>query len=404
MFCHMGVQLRFDFLGPSVSRRRPIPYDAIRHRGHHTSAFPEHFRRPLAIRDKCRVGPLEPVSLLAGCLHNLETIMAPLHKEFIRKGCHSTRALLTDAYFLFVVSLWYHEAFVRIGIHTSRAKSLETAALTAHKLGANAFQIFSASPRMWRAGVPDPADVKRFRDARARLDLTPLAIHTNYLINLASLDPVTRERSIVSFRGELDRAAAIGAEYLILHPGSYKGQTIDRAIEALVAGLADATRGFRVPGLTLLLENTVGSGAQIGSRFEELRTIRHLAFRATDLPIAYCLDTCHLLAAGNDIARAAGLQQTIEAIESNLGLEHVHVIHANDSKGALNSHRDRHANIGEGHIGEAGFRRILRHPKLSNKAFILETPVDEEGDDKRNVDTLKRLSGSARKGPCSLRH
>ena len=281
---------------------------------------------------------------------------------------------------------------MRIGIHTSRAKSLEDAALTAHKLGANTFQIFSASPRMWRASVPDAVDVKRFRDARAKLDLAPCAIHCNYLLNPAALDPVVREKSIASFRGELDRAAVIGAEYLVLHPGNYRGQSLEQGIAAFVIGLAEAARGFRASGLTVLLENTVGSGCQIGRRFEELRMIRDLAARETDLPIAYCLDTCHLLASGYDVAQEAGLKQTVSAAERVLGLELVKVIHANDSKGALNSHLDRHASIGEGCIGEAGFRRILRHPKLRTKAFILETPVEEEGDDRRNVEALKRLS------------
>ncbi|HLV96526.1 MAG TPA: deoxyribonuclease IV [Candidatus Acidoferrales bacterium] len=285
-----------------------------------------------------------------------------------------------------------YDGVLRIGIHTSRAKSLEDAAITAHKLGANTFQIFSASPRMWRAGVPDPADVKRFRDARARFDLAPLAIHCNYLINLAALDPVVRERSIASFRGELDRAAIIGAEYLVLHPGNFKGQSIEQGIAAFVSGLAEAAHGFRAPGLTVLLENTVGSGSQIGRKFEELRMIRDLAAAETDLPLAYCLDTCHLLASGYDVASGAGLKQTVGDAERVLGLDPVKVIHANDSKGALNSHLDRHANIGEGQIGEAGFRRILTNPALRTKPFILETPVEEDGDDRRNVDALKRLS------------
>jgi deoxyribonuclease-4 len=244
---------------------------------------------------------------------------------------------------------------------------------------------------MWRAGVPDPGDIKRFRDARARFDLAPLAIHCNYLVNLATLDPVIRERSVASLRGELDRATAIGAEYLVLHPGNFKGQSLEEGIAAFVLGLAEAAHGFRAPSLTVLLENTVGSGSQIGRRFEELRMIRDLAARGTDLPLAYCLDTCHLLASGYDVARAAGLKQTVIDAERVLGLDLVRVIHANDSKGALNSHLDRHANIGEGQIGEAGFRRILTHPALRTKPFILETPVDEDGDDKRNVDALKRL-------------
>ena len=245
---------------------------------------------------------------------------------------------------------------------------------------------------MWRAGVPDPADVKRFRDARARFDLVPLAIHCNYLLNLATMDPVIRERSIISFRGELDRAAIIGAEYLVLHPGNFKGQSLEQGIAAFVSGLAEATQGFRAPGLTVLLENTVGSGSQIGRKFDELRMIRDLAARETDLPLGYCLDTCHLLASGYDVAQAAGLKATVTAADRVLGLDLVRVIHANDSKGALNSHLDRHANIGHGQIGEAGFRRILTHPALRTKPFILETPVDEEGDDQRNVDALKRLS------------
>lgn len=245
---------------------------------------------------------------------------------------------------------------------------------------------------MWRAGAPDAADVKRFRDARAKFDLAPLAIHVNYLVNLATADPAIREKSIIAFRGELDRAAVLGAEYLVLHPGNYKGQTVEQGLAAFVLGLAEAARGFRAPGLTVLLENTVGAGCQIGGKFEELRAIRDLAANESDLPVAYCLDTCHLLASGYDVALAAGLEATVDQAESVLGLDLVRVIHANDSKGALNSHLDRHANIGAGQIGEAGFRGILTHPGLRSKPFILETPVDEDGDDQRNVDALKRLS------------
>jgi deoxyribonuclease-4 len=210
-------------------------------------------------------------------------------------------------------------------------------------------------------------------------------------VNLATLDPVIREKSITAFRGELDRAAIIGAEYLVLHPGNYKGQSLNEGLAAFVLGLAESAHEFKAPGLTVLLENTVGSGSQIGGRFEELRAIRDLAARETDLPIAYCLDTCHLLASGHDVATAAGLDKTVVAAEKVLGLDLVKVIHANDSKGVLGSHLDRHANIGEGKIGEEGFRRILKHKGLRLKPFILETPVDEEGDDKRNVDALKRL-------------
>lgn len=246
---------------------------------------------------------------------------------------------------------------------------------------------------MWRARAPDPVQVTLLKAARERFDLRPLAIHVNYLINLASLDATVRANSIAAFRGELERAAAIGAEYLVLHPGNHRGHSVEEGIAAFALGLKEAAEDLRISGLTVLLENTAGSGASLGSRLEELQSIRELALELTDLPVGYCLDTCHLLAAGFDIASAAGLRATIRTIDRSIGLAHVHLIHANDSKAARGSRVDRHAHIGAGHIGLAGFRRILTHPKLRRKPFILETPIDEPGDDLRNLDTLKALAG-----------
>jgi deoxyribonuclease-4 len=245
---------------------------------------------------------------------------------------------------------------------------------------------------MWRARVPDPVQVKLFKAARERFDLRPLAIHANYLINLASLDPTVRANSIAAFRGELERAIAIGAEYLVVHPGSSKGQSVEDSMAAVALGLKQAAEKLRISGLTILLENTAGSGACLGSRLEELRSIREAALELTDLPVGYCLDTCHLLAAGFDIASEAGLRSTILAIQRSIGLAHVHLIHANDSKTPRGSRVDRHAHIGAGHIGPEGFRRILTHPQLRRKPFILETPIDHPGDDRRNLETLKRLA------------
>ncbi len=281
---------------------------------------------------------------------------------------------------------------MRLGIHTFTSGSLETAALTAADLGANTFQIFSASPRMWRARVPDPLQITLMRAARERFDLAPLVIHVSYLVNLASLDPVIRAKSIDAFRGELERAIAIGAEFLVVHPGSYRGASIEEGIAAFALGLRDAAVGLPPHSLSVLLENTAGAGCHLGGKFEELRAIRDLAQELIDLPIGYCLDTCHLLAAGFDITTEAGLRATLRAAETTLGLANVRAIHANDSKFPLGSHVDRHANIGEGHIGADAFRRILTHPKLRRKPFILETPVDEPGDDRRNLDRLKSLA------------
>ena len=226
-------------------------------------------------------------------------------------------------------------------------------------------------------------------------------IHDNYLINLAAADEVVWAKSVEAFRGELERAIAIGAEYLVAHPGNYKGQTVEQGIFKFLEGIAQAAAGLKFGKLMLLAECTVGAGAQIGGRFEELAAIREFAPRMTDLPVGFCLDTCHLLASGHDVASEAGLKETIAEAERVLGLDNVHVIHANDSKGQLGSHIDRHQHIGQGYIGLDGFRRILTHPQLRSKAFILETPVDQDGDEQRNLDTLKSLCRKASKTKTS---
>jgi len=280
---------------------------------------------------------------------------------------------------------------VRIGLHTSIAGALERAAITAGELGANTFQIFSSSPRQWKASVPSAPAITLLNVWREKYDLTPLVIHDNYLINLASANDGIRKQSIAAFRGELTRAIAIGAEYLVAHPGNYKGHTVEQGILHFVEGVAAAAEGLVFDKLMLLVECTAGAGAQIGGRMEELHVIREYAARMTHLPVGFCLDTCHLLVSGYDVSTAAGVDKTVAEAERVLGLEHVRVIHANDSKAPLGSHVDRHEHIGEGYIGMDGFRRILTHPKLRNKAFILETPVDKDGDEQRNLDKLKLL-------------
>lgn len=285
---------------------------------------------------------------------------------------------------------------MRVGLHTSIAGALEGAALEAASLGANTFQIFSSSPRMWKASVPSAPAIKLLNNAREKHDLHPLVIHDNYLINLASVDPEIRRKSIDAFRGELQRAIAIGAEFLVAHPGNYKGQTIEQGIYKVIEGVAEAAQGLTFGKLVLLLENTAGSGAQLGSKFEELHVMREFAPKLTDLPIGFCLDTCHLLASGFDITTEAGLTETLAEADRLLGLDNIRVIHTNDSKGKLGSHLDRHQNIGEGEIGLEAFRRIVNHPKLHDKPFILETPVDNPGDDRRNLEILKSLKGVRR--------
>ena len=283
---------------------------------------------------------------------------------------------------------------MRIGIHTSIAGSLERAALKAVELGANTFQIFSSSPRQWKASPLSQPAIQLFQRARERHDLRPLAIHANYLINLAAANEGIRAHSVQAFRGEIERAVAIGAEFLVVHPGNYKGHSVEQGIFHVLQSAGEAAHGLDRGNLKLLIENTAGAGTQLGSRLEELQVMREFAGKFTDLPIGFCLDTCHLLAAGYNIATKKGLDETVREIDRRLGLENVPVIHSNDSKTPLGSPVDRHENIGEGYIGLDGFCRILAHPGLRNKAFILETPM-EQGGDLRNLNTLKSLCRNA---------
>jgi deoxyribonuclease IV len=229
------------------------------------------------------------------------------------------------------------------------------------------------------------------RQAREEFDLRPLVIHDNYLINLAAEQPGLRQQSVASFRAEVERAVAIGAEYLVAHPGSYGAQGLERGILTLVESLRDAVGGLKMDGLMILIENTAGGGTKLGGCFEELKVIREVAGTCVDAAIGFCLDTAHCLESGYDIAHPEGLRDMVRRADALLGIEHVRVMHANDSKTPLGSHSDRHEHIGDGFIGAEGFRGILNHPKLRSKPFILETPHDADEDARRNLETLRAL-------------
>lgn len=280
---------------------------------------------------------------------------------------------------------------MRVGVHTSIAGGLENAAHRAHQIGCDAFQMFSANPRGWRAVEVPAASFEAFREARAGFDLAPVAVHANYLINLASAEPVIRALSVAALRSEFGRAAALGVDYVVLHPGCAKGDERAQARRRVVESLGRAARGLRLNGLRLLLENTAGQGTALGADLDELAEI--LAGAARVMPAGVCLDTAHLLAAGYAVHTPRGLAETVRRIDASVGLGSVRLIHANDSKMPLGSHVDRHEHIGRGHIGRDSFRRIVRHPKLRRIPFICETPIDRPGDDRRNVRMIRSLGG-----------
>jgi len=295
---------------------------------------------------------------------------------------------------------------LRIGIHTSIAKSYLDALESARKLGCNSLQIFSASPRMWQGGsarIPE-VDAQAFRARREELRLGPLVIHANYLINLASEQRMLQTRSIQAFHDEIVRAVVLGADFLVVHPGARGESTSQQAISTIVESVKQASKRAPMGGLRILIENTAGMGTAVGARLEE---VGEILAGLRNLPVGACLDTAHLFAAGYDIKSEGGLASTIGQIDGAIGLENVPVIHANDSKIPLGGRVDRHEHIGKGKIGVEAFARILQHPRfgttapegLTGRAFVAETPIDDPGDDRRNVAMLWELAGSKEQAP-----
>jgi len=297
---------------------------------------------------------------------------------------------------------------VRIGIHTSIAGNYLNALEAARKLGSNALQIFSASPRMWQGGSARIAEVDAlaFRARRDELRLGPLVIHANYLINLASAERMLQTRSIQAFHDEIVRALALGADFLVVHPGARGEARAGQAISTVVESVKQASKRAPMGRLRILIENTAGMGTAVGSRLEE---VGEILAGLRGLPVGACLDTAHLFAAGYDIKSEGGLASTVGQIESTIGLENVPVFHANDSKIPLGGHVDRHEHIGKGKIGADAFARILRHPRfgsaapegLAGRAFVAETPIDDPGDDRRNVAMLWELAGLREQAPAA---
>jgi len=279
----------------------------------------------------------------------------------------------------------------RIGIHTSSAGGVQLAAERAYRLGCNAFQIFSSSPRQWAQHELDRPQCEQIKRLRDRYDLKPLVIHTNYLVNLAGVNELFLKKSVEAFRGEIERALALCAEYLVLHPGSFRGSDREQGLIRTAAAIATAAQGLDLDksGLTILIENTAGAEYSLGGSFEQVAEV--LEYLRNLVPIGACIDTCHTHVAGYDIVSPRGLEDTLKRLDETVGLKNVPVWHCNDAKAARGSKLDRHQHIGRGSIGMEPFRRLLNDPRLAHAAFIAETPIDEPGDDRRNVAALKKL-------------
>jgi deoxyribonuclease-4 len=229
------------------------------------------------------------------------------------------------------------------------------------------------------------------RGLREKYGIGPMAIHSSYLVNLASATPEFHRKSVKAFRGELERALALCAEFLVLHPGSFRGRSREEGLELVAHSIAEAAEGLELEksNLRVLIENTAGSEFSLGGSFDQVAHL--LQYLRPVCPVGACIDTCHTHVSGYDIVSEAGGHETMQKLDETIGLKNVMVWHCNDAKDARGSKRDRHEHIGKGTIGLEPFRRLLNDPRTEHAAFIAETPIEEPGDDLRNIETLKKL-------------
>jgi deoxyribonuclease IV len=277
-----------------------------------------------------------------------------------------------------------------LGVHVSGAGKIYQTLDIAKSLGCDTMQIFSRSPQSWRNGAQLAVeDIQEFNLRRKKFKINPVFIHISYLINLASPDPRLYNGSIQAYIEDIQEAEKLGADFIVTHMGSHKETSEDAGIKRLVEALnkiLEKTQGSKVG---ILLENTSGSGSWLGYRFyHQQKILKGLKEKSR---VGLCLDTAHAYLAGYDLATKAGLDRMIEEIQEMVGIKLFKLIHLNDAAGELGCHHDRHDHIGRGHIGLAGMKRIINHPKLKSIPMILETPKSTPDSDRENLALVRKL-------------
>ena len=260
-----------------------------------------------------------------------------------------------------------------IGNHTSSSKGYAAMGRQIVKNGGNTFAFFTRNPRGGNAKAIDPADVAQFQEIAREHEFGKIVAHAPYTLNACAAKENLRDFARNTFSDDLKRMEATPGNYYNFHPGSHVGQGIEVGIQKIAEVLNAVLTEEQTT--TVLLETMAGKGSEVGSYFQELRAIMDLVEKRDKLGI--CLDTCHVWDGGYDIVN--DLDGVITEFDRIIGLDHLKAIHLNDSLNPLGSHKDRHARIGEGQIGLDALVRVIRHPALEGKPFILETPNDDEG-------------------------
>ena len=276
-----------------------------------------------------------------------------------------------------------------LGAHVSAAGGIQHAPGRAEEIGAGVFQVFTKQPSRWAEPVLEEEAVRAYRAAAARTGARFTASHDSYLINLASPDPALWRRSADCFRGELARAASLGLDAVVTHPGNATDGDRDSGMARNAAAVAEALE--TVAGPRVLLELTAGTGTSVGGTLEELDRIMRLIPESVNDRVGICFDTCHAWVGGLDLER--DFDGVWKRADDTFGAHRIELFHLNDAKAAFGSRLDRHANIGEGTIGVEPFRRLLNTPRFRRVPKILETPKGDDGvtADRRNLAVLREL-------------
>lgn len=277
-----------------------------------------------------------------------------------------------------------------IGAHVDSSGGLHLAFERAKAMGADAIQVHPTPPGFWGSPKLDETRIATFKEAQTKHGHPPFYFHAVYLINLAGDDPTLRQRSESTLTGYLKAADELGIDGVIFHTGSHKGGGFKERLPQITEHLRHVLERADPKTARLLIENNAGLGGMVGAKFEEIRQM--LDALGNDKRVAVCYDTCHAFASGYDERTVADVNKTMDELDRVIGLDLVPVIHANDSVTGLGSNRDRHANIGEGAIGEEGFRALLHERRLARLPFILEVPGDGSGPDAEQVAVLKKLA------------
>ena len=275
---------------------------------------------------------------------------------------------------------------LKIGCHLSSSKGFEHMGREALKINANTFQFFTRNPRGGSAKSIDPDDAARLMELSRQHGFGPLVAHAPYTLNPCSKDQKTRDFAYMAMADDLARMEYIPGNYYNFHPGSHVGQGAEKGIELIAQMLNDILK----PEMrtTVLLETMAGKGSEIGGKFEELAAIRALLRPELQPKVGVCLDTCHVHDGGYDIVN--NLDGVLEEFDRIVGLEHLKALHINDSMNPMAAHKDRHAKIGEGHIGTGAMVRIISHPKLTGLPCILETPQEDLAGYGKEIEMLRK--------------